>query len=103
TFVAAAAGGALARLAGVPLPWLLGSLFVTALVCLIGAPIQPIRYGRTVGQVVIGSAIGVQFNVTVILGLLTLLHLMAAVAVVSLLGGAARALLLLRLTRLGQT
>src|SRR5262245_5859741 len=103
TFVAAAVGGALARLAGVPLPWLLGSLFVTALVCLIGAPIRPIRYGRTVGQVVIGSAIGVQSNVAVILGLLTLLHVMAAVAVVSVLVGAAGALLLMRLTGMDKT
>jgi len=96
-------GAVLARLGGLPLPWLLGSLFATALVGLLGAPIRPIRYGRTVGQVVIGSAIGVQFNKTVILTLLSLLHVMAAVALVAIVVGACGALLLMRLGRLDKT
>ena len=103
TLVAAAIGAVLARLAGMPLPWLLGSLFATALVGLLGAPIQPIRYGRTVGQVVIGSAIGVQFNKGVVLTLLSLLHLMGAAALVSIGVGACGALLLMRLTPLDKT
>src|SRR5262245_25173722 len=84
TLVAALAGAFAARLGGLPLPWLLGSLFATALVSLMGAPIRPIRYGRTIGQVVVGCAIGVQFNKTIILTLVSLVHLMAAAAVVSI-------------------
>ena len=103
TALAAVAGAILARLAGLPLPWLLGSLFATALVGLLGAPIRPIRHGRTVGQVVIGAAIGVQFNITVILTLLSLVHVMVAVAIVSVLVGAGGALLLMRLSRLDKT
>src|SRR5215216_95174 len=103
TLAAAVVGAFMARLGGLPLPWLLGSLFATALVGLLGAPIRPIRYGRTVGQVVIGSAIGVQFNKTVILTLLSLLHVMGAVALVSIVVGACGALLLMRLAHLDKT
>src|SRR5215510_1515862 len=103
TLVAAVVGAVLARLGGLPLPWLLGSLFATALVGLLGAPIQPIRYGRTIGQVVIGAGIGVQFNITVILTLLSLVHLMVAVAAVSVVVGACGALLLMRLSPLDKT
>jgi uncharacterized protein len=101
--MAAVVGAMVARLGGLPLPWLLGSLFATALVGLLGAPIRPIRYGRTVGQVVIGSAIGVQFNKTVILTLLSLLHVMVVVAVVAIVVGACGALLLMRLGHLDKT
>src|SRR5262245_45491504 len=103
TLVAAVVGAVLARLGGLPLPWLLGSLFATAAVGLLGAPIRPIRYGRTIGQVVIGAGIGVQFKLAVILGLWSLLHLMVAVAVVSVAVGACGALLLMRLSRLDKT
>jgi uncharacterized protein len=103
TLLAAVVGAVVARLGGLPLPWLLGSLFATALVGLLGAPIRPIRYGRTVGQVVIGSAIGVQFNKTVILTLLSLVHVMAAVALVAIVVGACGALLLMRLAHLDKT
>jgi membrane AbrB-like protein len=103
TLLAAIVGAGLAWLGGLPLPWLLGSLFATALVGLVGAPIQPIRHGRTIGQVVIGSAIGVQFNKTVILTLLSLLHVMAIVALVAIAVGACGALLLMRLGHLDKT
>src|SRR5690349_21747060 len=103
TFVAALIGAVAARLGGLPLPWLLGSLFATALVGLVGAPIRPIRYGRTIGQVVIGAAIGVQFTIAVIVTLISLIHLMVAVAVISILVGAGGALLLMRLTRMDKT
>jgi uncharacterized protein len=103
TFVIAVIGAVLARLAHLPLPWLLGALFATAAAGLLGAPIRPIRYGRTVGQVVIGSAIGVQFKVSVILALVSLLHVMVIVAVLSILVGACGALLLKRMTHMDKT
>src|SRR5262249_34871208 len=74
TVLAALAGGTAARLAGLPLPWLLGPLFATAAASLAGAPIAPIRHGRTAGQVVIGGAIGAQFTKAIILNLISLAH-----------------------------
>ena len=103
TFAVAGIGGIAARFGGLPLPWLLGPLFATALAALAGAPIEPIRNGRTIGQVVVGSAIGVQFNVAVIFSLISLLPLMTAVAFVSMLVGACGALLLMRLGHLDKT
>jgi uncharacterized protein len=103
TLLAAAIGGALARLVGIPLPWLLGPLFATAFVALIGVPIAPIRYGRTVGQVVIGGAIGVQFTKAILLNLVSLLPVMVAVAMLSMVIGAGGALMLRRLGRLDTT
>jgi uncharacterized protein len=103
TLLAAAVGGALARLIGIPLPWLLGPLFATAFVALVGVPIAPIRYGRTVGQVVIGGAIGVQFTKAILLNLVSLLPVMVAVALLSMVVGAFGALMLKRLGRLDTT
>ncbi len=103
TLLAAAVGGALARLVGIPLPWLLGPLFATAFVALVGVPIAPIRYGRTVGQVVIGGAIGVQFTKAILLNLVSLLPVMVAVALLSMVVGAFGALMLRRLGRLDTT
>jgi membrane AbrB-like protein len=103
TLLAAGAGGALARLVGIPLPWLLGPLFATAFVALVGVPIAPIRYGRTVGQVVIGGAIGVQFTKTILINLVSLLPVMVATALLSMVVGACGALMLKRLGRLDTT
>src|SRR5262245_45518696 len=103
TVIAAIVGAVAAWFAKVPLPWLLGPLFATALVGLLGAPIRPIRYGRTVGQVVIGGAIGVQFTTAILVKLLSLLPLMAAMAVVSIAVGACGALLLMRLGHVDKT
>jgi len=103
TVLAALAGGTAARLAGLPLPWLLGPLFATAAASLAGAPIAPIRHGRTAGQVVIGGAIGAQFTKAIILNLISLAHLMVAMAAVSMVVGACAALLLMRLGRLDKT
>ena len=103
TLLVAAIGAIVARLVRLPLPWLLGPLFATALVGLAGAPIRPIRHGRTIGQVVVGSAIGVQFKTTVLVALLSLVHLMVVGAVVSMLVGACGALLLMRLAHIDKT
>jgi membrane AbrB-like protein len=103
TVAAALAGGIAARLGGLPLPWLLGPLFATAVVALAGAPIAPIRYGRTAGQVVIGGAIGVQFTKAILISLVSLAPLMVGMAVLSMLVGACSALMMMRLGRLDKT
>jgi membrane AbrB-like protein len=103
TLIAALIGGAAARYAGLPLPWLLGPLFATAAVGLAGAPIAPIRYGRTIGQVVIGSAIGVQFTKAILIRLAELLPLMMGIALVAMVIGAVAALLMMRLGHVDRT
>jgi uncharacterized protein len=103
TVLAAVAGGALAWLVRMPLPWLLGPLFATAFVSLAGAPIAPIRHGRTVGQVVIGGAIGVQFTKAILVNLIALLPVMIAIAMLSMVIGACGALMLKRLGHLDTT
>jgi uncharacterized protein len=103
TVVAAVVGGVAARYGGLPLPWLLGPLFATAIVGLAGAPIGPIRYGRTVGQVVIGGAIGVQFTKAIILNLVALLPLMVAIALTAMVIGAIAALIMMRIGNVDRT
>lgn len=103
TLVAAVLGGVVARYGGLPLPWLLGPLFATAVVGLAGAPIAPIRYGRTIGQVVIGGAIGVQFTKAIILNLVALLPLMVAIAFAAIAVGAVAALILMRIGKVDRT
>jgi membrane AbrB-like protein len=72
-------------------------------VALAGAPIAPIRYGRTIGQVVIGGAIGIQFTQAILLNLVSLLHMMIGIALVSMVVGAGGALLMMRLGRVDKT
>jgi membrane AbrB-like protein len=103
TLVAAIVGGVAARYAGLPLPWLLGPLFGTAIVGLAGAPIAPIRYGRTIGQVVIGSAIGVQFTKAILIKLAEQLPLMVGIALLAMAIGAAAALIMMRLGHVDRT
>jgi uncharacterized protein len=103
TLVAAIVGGIAAHYGGLPLPWLLGPLFATAIVGLAGAPIGPIRYGRTIGQVVIGGAIGVQFTRAILIKLTELLPLMVAVALVAVVIGAVAALIMMRIGHVDRT
>ncbi|MGH6785020.1 MAG: AbrB family transcriptional regulator, partial [Sphingomicrobium sp.] len=60
TLAAGFAGGLVARAVGLPLPWLLGPLFVTAALGLAGAPIEKVGKARSFGQVVVGTSLGLQ-------------------------------------------
>ena len=66
TLAAGIAGGAAARYAHLPLPWLLGSLAVTMGLSLAGAPVRLIRWGRPAGTLVVGASTGLQFTATVV-------------------------------------
>lgn len=57
----------------VPLPWLVGPLLATAIGRLRGVPLQGPRWGRAVGQCVIGTALGLYFTPEVMRPLLGLL------------------------------
>ncbi|HEX6364100.1 MAG TPA: AbrB family transcriptional regulator [Albitalea sp.] len=64
------AAGALAAVAcarlGVPLPWMIGPLVVTAAGCMAGAPLAASALLRNVGQWAIGTALGLYFTPAVV-------------------------------------
>ena len=72
-------GAALAKPAGIPLPYLIGPLLACAIAAVAGAPVAAIPYGREFGQVTIGLAIGLRFVPTVVLATLKLLPAMVCV------------------------
>jgi membrane AbrB-like protein len=100
TIAAGFAAGGLARWIGIPLPWLLGPLFITAVLGLAGVPIRAFRRGRNFGQVVVGASTGLQFTQAILLQLLHMLPLIVAATLASTIIGAIGALLLMRLTKL---
>src|SRR5262249_26768890 len=103
TLAAGAAGGAAARYAHLPLPWLLGALAVTMGLSLAGAPVRLIRWGRPVGTLVVGASTGLQFTATVVAKLVTMLIPIIAAAFVSSIIGAIGGLIYMRLTGIDRT
>lgn len=55
-------GGTLFKLAGIPLPWMLGPLFCVGGAAIAGLRVGEIRGGRQAGQLVIGCALGLYFS-----------------------------------------
>lgn len=78
TFVLSAAAGAVASRLGLPLPWMLGPLFICAAVSLLGFRLEFVPMGREVGQVAVGLAVGMRFTPSVLAATVTLLPHMAA-------------------------
>jgi membrane AbrB-like protein len=103
TLAAGVAGGYAARFLGVPLPWLLGSMFTIMALSLVGAPIRLIKWGRAAGQIVIGAGTGLQFTGAILANLVVLLPLIAGTAFLSTLVGAIGGLLFIRLTGVDRT
>jgi membrane AbrB-like protein len=97
------AGGLAAFYSGVPLPWMLGPLFVTAALALLGAPIRPIGKARMLGQIVVGASIGLQFTTAVLLQLALLTPVIVAITIVSTGIGMVGAIILTRLTKVDRT
>jgi len=62
---ACAAGGAIAFVGHVPLPWMTGPLVTMAALKFAGAPVAAPRGGRETGQVLIATALGLYFTPTV--------------------------------------
>src|SRR5256885_838356 len=98
TLAAGTAGGAVARLVHLPLPWLLGSLFTIMALSLAGAPVKLISWGRPAGTLVVGASTGLQFTATVVAKLVTLLPLIIAGALLSTIVGAIGGLIYMRLS-----
>jgi len=98
TLAAGVAGGSVARLLHLPLPWLLGSLATVMALSLAGAPVRLISWGRPVGTLVVGASTGLQFTATVVAKLIALLPLIIAAALFSTVIGAIGGLIYMRLT-----
>jgi uncharacterized protein len=103
TLAAGIAGGAAARYAHLPLPWLLGSLFTIMVLSLAGAPVRLIPWGRPAGTIVVGAGTGLQFTAAVFAKLIALLPLIIAAAFVSTIIGAIGGLIYMRLTGVDRT
>jgi len=97
TFAVGLASGYIGRFIGLPLPFILGPLFVIAACALAGAPVQAVRRARPLGQFVTGAAVGTQFTPTVVLKLAALLPLIAGTALLSIVVCAIASVLLMKL------
>jgi membrane AbrB-like protein len=79
TLVLAATAGALASLIRIPLPWMLGPLFACAAASLMGYRAEFVPFGRELGQVAVGLAVGMRFTPAVLAATISLLpHMLAA-------------------------
>ncbi|GLK69991.1 AbrB family transcriptional regulator [Ancylobacter dichloromethanicus] len=76
TYAIAAAAGYAASLIHMPLPWMLGPLFVCGVLNVSGAPLQAGPHLREIGQVIVGLAIGMRFTPHLLLASLQLLPAM---------------------------
>ena len=103
TLAIGCAGGVVAWLLKVPLPWMLGPLIATAAVGLAGGPIHPVREARTFGQVIVGASIGLQFTQALLLKIVLLTPLIVGVTLFSIVVGAINAMILMRLSGLDRT
>ena len=97
---AALAGGLIFHALNTPVPWLLGSLVFVAGINLAGFRSGCPGGTRQVGQIVIGTAIGLRFGPEVAGVVLGQLHWMAIAAVVAVLLGGVGALIQMRIARL---
>jgi len=62
TYALAIAAGTLCWAAGVPLPWMAGPVAAVAAASLAGLPVAAWVWGRNVGMVAVGTALGVYFT-----------------------------------------
>jgi uncharacterized protein len=99
TFAIGLVGGYVAKLLHFPLPYMTGALLMTAALGLAGAPVRSVWQARAAGQFVTGTAIGTSFTPALLLTILTLLPMLIVGAAISIVIGAAGALILMRLVK----
>lgn len=97
-------GGAMAAAIGLPLPWMIGPLLVTALLYLAGLVeiVIPVKT-RPIGQIVIASQVGVYFSPAALVMMLTLAPLLVGMALATAVCAFSVASLLARVARLNLT
>lgn len=94
--LAALTVGFLASQTGIPLPWILGPMLVSAIAALSGHGLHDSKLVRQGAQVILGSAIGQSFTAGVLVSLAWLVPWMVLFALWSLLMSALGSLLLVR-------
>lgn len=97
TLAVGALGAAIAKLAGFPLPYLLGPLIFAAIATLLGTPVLTVPYGREFGQVAVGISIGLRFVPEVAAATAKLIPVMMVATVIVILSTSIAALILGRL------
>lgn len=85
TLLAAVTGGYLAHRLHVPLAWILGPLVITAICSIAGFPVFAPVGGRRLGQIAIGSSIGLNITAAVALLMLIWLPVMVVTAIIAVL------------------
>ncbi|MCC6889318.1 MAG: AbrB family transcriptional regulator [Hyphomicrobiales bacterium] len=100
TFAVGLAGGYLAWLLNFPLPYMTGSLMITAACGLAGVPVRSVWQARAAGQFVTGAAVGTTFTPSILVLIMTLLPLMILGALISVAIAVLGALILMRLVDL---
>jgi uncharacterized protein len=90
-------GGVIGDFLSFPLPYMTGSLIITAALGLAGAPVRSVWQARAAGQFVTGAAVGTTFTPAIMLTILTLLPLMLLGALISVAIAVIGALILMRL------
>ena len=87
-FVISALTGYVASLTGVPLAWVLGSLVPTALGSIFGVDVFAPKSGRKLGQLIVGTTIGLSLTVAAVEMIATWFPVMLLTALVSILATA---------------
>ncbi|RUM96490.1 AbrB family transcriptional regulator [Pseudaminobacter arsenicus] len=87
-FVVSALTGYVASLSGVPLAWVLGSLVPTALGSIFGVDVFAPKRGRKLGQLIVGTSIGLSLTVAAVGMIATWFPVMLLTALVSILATA---------------
>ncbi len=91
------AGAVAARSISMPLPYLLGPLLACGSASIMGAPLAALPYGRELGQVAVGLAIGLRFVPIVVIAIAKLLPFMLLATILMIAATMVAALLLQRL------
>jgi membrane AbrB-like protein len=100
TFAVGIAGGYAAALLHFPLPYMTGSLLVTAVLGLANVPVRSLWQARAAGQFVTGAAVGTTFTPAILVTIVMLLPLIILGTILSMVIGGLGALILMRLVRL---
>ena len=79
-----------------PLPFLLGSLLACGIASMAGLPILALPYGRELGQVAVGTAIGLRFVPAVVVATAKLLPFMVLVTILTIVATTLAAVMLER-------
>lgn len=90
-------GALLAKAAAFPLPYLLGPLIACGIAAIAGAPVRALPYGRELGQVAVGLAIGLRFVPVVLIAVTKLLPLMAVATALMIVATMLAAIMIRRL------